>query len=106
MLIVPLVAVPSQTLTIQLSNQPCTINIYQLSTGLFADLFVNDSPIITSVIGQDRNRIVRDLYLGFIGDLAFFDTQGTDDPLWTGLGARWILGYLTAADLTTLGLIG
>lgn len=106
MLVVPLVAVPSQTLTIQLSNQPCTINVYQLSTGVFVDLYVNDAPIITSVIGQDRNRIVRDAYLGFIGDLAFFDTQAADDPYFTGLGARWILGYLTNDDLASFGLIG
>lgn len=106
MLIVPLIAAPSQTLTIQLSNQPCTINVYQLSTGIFIDLYVNDQPVITSVIGQDRNRIVRDLYLGFIGDLSFFDTQGTDDPVWSGLGSRWILGYLAPADLTALALVG
>jgi hypothetical protein len=36
---------------------------------------------------------VRDEYLGFIGDLAFFDTQGMTDPDWTGLGSRYILGY-------------
>lgn len=106
MLIVPLVAKPAQTLTIQLSNQPCTINVKQLSTGLFVDLYVNNQPIITSVIGQDRNRIVRDAYLGFIGDLAFYDLQGSDDPFWTGLGARWILGYLETPDLAALGLAG
>lgn len=99
MLVVPLVSVPSQTLTIQLANQPCTINVYQRSTGVFIDLFVNDAPIITSVICQDRNRIVRDEYLGFLGDLAFFDLQGEDDPYYTGLGTRWVLGYLTTADL-------
>lgn len=99
MLIVPLIPTPSQTLTIQLANQPCTINVYQRSTGVFIDLFVNDAPIITSVICQDRNRIVRDTYLGFLGDLAFFDLQGEDDPYYTGLGDRWVLGYLTTADL-------
>ena len=99
MLVVPLVSVPSQTLTIQLANQPCTINVYQRTTGVFIDLFVNDAPIITSVICQDRNRIVRDAYLGFLGDLAFFDLQGKDDPYYTGLGTRWVLGYLTTADM-------
>ena len=103
MLIVPLIAAPSQTLTIQLSNQPCTINVYQLSTGIFIDLYVNDQPVITSVIGQDRNRIVRDLYLGFIGDLSFFDTQGTDDPIYTGLGTRFVLLYLSPSDLGGAG---
>jgi hypothetical protein len=104
MLLVPLSVKPAQTLTIQLSNQACTITVRQRSTGLFIDLFVNDAPIITSVICQNRNRIVRDAYLGFIGDLAFFDTQGTDDPVWTGLGARWVLGYLTPGDLAADGL--
>jgi hypothetical protein len=29
--------------------------------------------------------------------------QGTTDPVWTGLGSRYQLVYLTAADLTTQG---
>lgn len=99
MLIVPLVPVPAQTLTVQLANQPCTITVCQRTTGIFVDLSVNDAPIITSVIGQNRNRIVRDAYLGFLGDLAFFDLQGEEDPYYTGLGDRWVLGYLTTEDL-------
>ena len=99
MQVIPLQVVPSQTLQVQLSGQNCAINVYQLSTGIFIDLYVSNTLIIGGVIGQDRNLIVRDLYLGFIGDLCFMDTQGTQDPVYTGLGGRYQLCYLDTFDL-------
>ena len=99
MQIVPIQSVPSQTLSVSLSGQTCRINVYQKSTGVFLDLYVNDVLIIGGVICENKNRIVRSLYLGFIGDLAFFDTQGTDDPDYTGLGTRWLFLYLLPADI-------
>ena len=50
--------------------------------------------MIGGVICQHTNLIVRNAYFGFIGDLAFLDQQGADDPVWTGLGTRWVLGYI------------
>jgi hypothetical protein len=99
MLVIPTVATPSQTLTVQLAGQPTQLNIYQKSTGLFCDVYVNDSLIIGGVLCLDANRLVRSQYLGFIGDLAFYDMHGAEDPLAAGLGIRWILVYLEAADL-------
>lgn len=93
-LVVPISAVPSQTLTSQLGGQNCQINIYQKSTGLYLDLFVNNINIVTGMICQDRNAIVRFPYLGFNGDLYFKDLQGTSDPYYTGLGSQYILGYM------------
>lgn len=100
MLIIPLNPVPAQTLTAQLDGQPTRIDVLQKATGIFLNLYVNDVAIITGVICQDANRIVRDAYLGFIGDLAFYDTQGDADPYYTGLGSRWVLAYLEVADLS------
>lgn len=102
-LAIPLIAVPSQTVTITLNSQACRINVYVLGptefSHLFVDLLVNDNLIIGGVIAQNLNRIVRDAYLGFFGDLAFVDTQGNDDPVYTGLGSRWSLLYFFPADL-------
>lgn len=98
MLQIPLQAVPAQILKTQLAGQPCTIKVYQKSTGLFLDLYVNDALLIGGVICQDANRIVRSEYKGFIGDLAFFDTQGSEDPYYVGLGARWVLCYLEVGE--------
>lgn len=101
MLQIPIRPVASQILTVQLAKQPCRIEISQKSTGLFLNLYVNDALIIGGVICQNANRIVRSKYLGFIGDLAFFDTQEgvTDDPYYTGLGSRWVMNYLEASEL-------
>ena len=55
--------------------------------------------MIGGVIAGNLNVIVRSAYLGFVGDLAFIDTQGSDDPVYTGLGARWILTYFAPSEL-------
>ncbi len=99
MLQIPIVATPSQTLNVTLGGQQCLINIYQKSTGLFLDLSVANVSIINAKICQDRVALVRHPYLGFIGDLAFCDTQGVTDPVYTGLGSRYALIYLEASDL-------
>ncbi len=110
MQIVPLQATPSQIVTVSLSNQTCQIKVYQKAQGLFMDLYVNNSLVIGGVVCEDRNRIVRSAYLGFVGDFAFIDSQaaqsadGTvigNDPTFDGLGpnGRYALAYLTPADL-------
>jgi len=99
MQIVPLSAAPNQTLTISLGGQVTQLNVYQKSEGLYIDVLVNNVLIIGGVICENLNRIVRSLYLGFSGDLAFIDNEGSDDPVYTGLGARFSLAYLSASEL-------
>jgi hypothetical protein len=95
---VPLQAAPNQTLQIVLGGQSCVLTLYQSPVALFMDVLVNDAPIVLGVICQNLNRVVRNLYLGFSGDFVFDDTQGTDDPVYGGLGTRFQLIYLTAAE--------
>lgn len=99
MRIIPLQATASQDLTVQLADQVCQITIRQKALGLFLDLAVNNTAIISGVICQNLNKIVRSVYLGFTGDLCFIDLQGTDDPVYTGLGSRFVLSYLETSDL-------
>jgi hypothetical protein len=90
-LLVPVAAVPSQTLTVQLGAQSCRINIYEKATGLFVDLYVSDVAVITGALALNLNRLVRSAYLGFDGDLYFYDTRGSSDPSFAGLGSRFVL---------------
>lgn len=99
MMTIPLSATPSQALSVILGGQNCQINVYQKTTGLYVDLFVNNSPLVQGAIARNAVRIVRHAYVGFIGDLAFLDTQGESDPDSTGLGARYQFVYLQASDL-------
>ena len=100
MLTIPLQAVPNQTVTVTLSDQVTQLNVYQTYEGLFIDVLVENVLIVGGVICENQNRIVRSDYLGLSGDLAFVDTQGSDDPVYTGLGTRFFLTYLTAAELS------
>jgi hypothetical protein len=103
--IVPLKAVENQTLFITLNEQSSQINLYQKNTGLYLDLYVNNAPIIAGVLCQNLRLIVISAYLGFIGDLTFFDNQGASDPFWTGLGARYSLVYLAPGDIPSNSLV-
>lgn len=86
----------AQTLTVSLAGQQCTIDLYQKSTGFYCNLYVNNTLIIGGVICQNLNKIVRDAYLGFVGDLYFYDTAGESDPSYPGLGTRYQFLYLNA----------
>ncbi|SDK40756.1 Putative Ig domain-containing protein [Pseudomonas delhiensis] len=99
MQIIPLAAVASQTLKVVLAQQNCVLNVYQKSTGMYLDVSLEGETILTGVLCRDRVRCVRQAYLGFVGDLAFMDTEGTDDPVFSGLGSRWVLMYLSPEDL-------
>ncbi|MGN6775000.1 phage baseplate plug family protein [Rhizobium sp.] len=101
MLIVPLQAIPNQTVTVTLNGQVCQIDVYQTVGGLFVDLYVSNTLIIGGVIAETNNRIVRSAYLGFSGDLAFVENvNDSGDPYYTGLGTTWSLAYLFPDELT------
>lgn len=94
----------SQSLSVILAGQNCIINLYQKDNpsapGLYLDLYINDALIIAGVICENLNRLIRDDYFGFIGDLFFQDTQGLSDPASPGLGSRFLLQYLESSDLS------
>jgi len=102
MQIVPLNPVPSQSLNITLGGQACQINVYQKAFGVFLDLSVNNVLIIGGVLCLNLVLIVRSLYLGFVGDLAFIDNQDSSDPTFDGLGSRYSLAYLTTDDVALI----
>jgi hypothetical protein len=105
MQIIPLQTVPSQTVSITLNNQICQINVYQKSGTIYVDLYVDLILVIGGVACWNNNVIVRSGYLGFDGDLAFIDTQGSLDPTYPGIGDRFFLAYFTKAEVAALPFV-
>ena len=91
--------VPAQTTQVVLDGQACSISIYVKNQCMFFDMAVNGAQIATAVQTKNLVNLVPTSYLGFSGWLLFFDTQGSSDPVYTGLGSRWLLIYLDSADL-------
>ncbi len=114
-LVVPLQPVSNQVVNIQVGGQDVTLNIYVGAVtaempipNIFMDVYANSALIVAGVTCLQANVIVRDLYLGFVGDFAFYDTQpdpvlGAVDPQPSGLGSRWILVYFAPSELPPTG---
>lgn len=112
---VPLTPVPSQTVTAVLNGQSVTLSIYQLGfppvAELYCDMSSNGTPIVNcrkarAFSGSSTESapfmLLDSAYWGFQGDLLFIDTQGDEDPQFSGLGSRWQLVYYTPDDLAAL----
>lgn len=99
MMVVPLKAVSNQTLAVSLARQPAQIALRQNGSNIYFSLSVNNSPIVRTRIVRDRQRLLLDMaYKGFIGDFIVVDTQGADDPVYDGLGTRFVMYYLAAGE--------
>lgn len=100
--IIQLRPVASQIINVLLNQQQTTLNVYQKLTNVFVDVYSNNALIIAGVVALNANVIVRNTYLGYLGDFAFYDTFGTvTDPQYTGLGTQYILAYFLPAELTS-----
>jgi len=95
---IPLAAIPSQTVKAVLGGQNCQISVWQKSQGLFVDVISNDVAIVSGVVARYADFLICREYLGFLGNMLFIDNQGADDPVYTGLGSRFELVYLTADE--------
>lgn len=100
---IPIQPVPSQILLVSLGGQNVQVAIYLKSTGLYVDINVNGVDMSVGIIALNAVPLdSANSYDGFQGNLFLVDTQGSDDPLYTGLGSRWQLVYLTAAEIAVL----
>ncbi|MDN8598614.1 hypothetical protein Q0A17_04150 [Citrobacter sp. S2-9] len=91
MKIIPIEPVPNQKLNIVLSQQNCSLKIYQKSGLVYVDLAVAGTPVVYAGFARNRVDLVRGRYLHFIGNLKFVDTQGSSDPVYSGFNTRWLL---------------
>lgn len=99
MILIPIQAVPNQTLAVTLARQSAQIALRQNGDSLYFDLISNRVSIVRTRICRDRQRLLLDVkYRGFIGDFAFVDTRGGLDPQYFGLGSRFVLYYLGAGE--------
>lgn len=115
MQLVPLTAVPSQLVQAVLNGQSVSLSIYQLgmapATDLYCDLTSNGTPIVNcrkcrAFSGSPTEAapfLLLDAgYWGFQGDFLFIDSEGDEDPQYSGLGSRWQLIYYSPADLAAI----
>ena len=99
---VPVRPTPNQIFQTVLGGQNCSIRLYTRVTPagerLFCDLAVDQSPVFYGSICRDAVGLKRYAHLHFVGNLLFIDMLADEDPRWAGLGDRWRLIWLDAAE--------
>jgi hypothetical protein len=87
-MVIPLQPIPNQSVSFPLNGIAYTIDINTLRGELYISVWQAGTYVL-------RNRALRSYApVGFGLQLA--DTEGTEDPVYTGLGARWVLLGLEA----------
>jgi len=98
MLQIPVQPVPSQQLQCVMNSQNVELAIYQNNYGLFVDITSNGAVVSSCTLALNGVPLNPFSYSTFQGNLLFVDTQGVDDPTYTGLGSRFQLVYLDPAE--------
>lgn len=108
MMIVPLSSVPNQIVYFGVGAPniiECAVKVYQKTVGMFLDLSVEGTVVLSGILCRNLTPLVINSYFGFPGDLVFVDSLGINaDPLYTGLGSRWYLVYVTSSDVASSNL--
>jgi hypothetical protein len=85
---IPLQPIPNQSVSFTLNDESYTVEVNTLRENIYISVFRAGGYVL-------RNRALRSYApVGFGLQLA--DTLGTDDPVYTGLGTRWLLMGLQA----------
>lgn len=90
---IPLQPAASQSLTCPIAGLYCHIWLRQLFTGLYMDLTAGTTPLLLGILCQNDTDLIRNPASPLPGKLYFTDTQGRDDPVFSGLGSRFLLHY-------------
>lgn len=101
MLTITLQAIPAQITRLVLDNQNFQIYLYTTNNGLLIDVSVNGNEIANGIICCNGIPLICATYLDVKGNLVFIDTQGSDNPVYTGIGTRFQLIYLTSDEYST-----
>lgn len=99
---IPLDPVPSQSFQIVLDNQDCEIDLLFRGNNFFVNLIVDGTIVQQGAIVHDAVSIITRPNNIFSGAIAVIDTQGDDDPLYSGLGTRWQMVYFSTDDLLSM----
>jgi len=91
--IIPLEPVQNQTFSIDIEDKRCDFKFFTQGLYLYMNLAIDDKDVINGVICLNKAKLNQYVDIGLKGSLYFEDTNGNLDPIYYGLGSRWILNY-------------
>ncbi len=92
---IPIRSIPGQMFLVVLNGQNCYFKILSRRGHLFCGLTIDETPVFDGMVCRDRLPLKQSRVQPLIGNVAFFDTEGEEDPRWKGLGTRFRFVYFT-----------
>jgi len=90
---IPLLPVPSQVVSTTIRQQNIILSVYLRNGWLFSNVNINGSDVALGTLVHDRVPIIKKTYLPILGNVSIVDQNGTDDPVYTGLGSRFVATF-------------
>lgn len=91
---IPIADERSQKVTTTLGQQVVDIVLTMRLGKLYVDIKANRVPVVSGRVCLNGEPIVNEAFRPFDGELYFEDLQGNDDPVFGGLGKRYVLRWV------------
>ena len=92
---IPLQDTPSQKLAVTLAGQNVDLVLTMRLGRLYADVKADGVPVVAGRVCLNLEPIINEKFRPFVGELYFEDLQGSDNPIYGGLGRRFVLRWAT-----------
>ena len=93
MQLIPIDKQPNQKFNIRLEDKDVELEFITRGLFMYANIMVQKEPLINGVICLNGVNLNQYPNTKLKGKIYFKDTQGEDDPVYSGLNDRWILIY-------------
>lgn len=90
---IPLDALPNQSFSIEIGESDVELEFITRGSFMYMNLKVNEEEKLNGVICLNNTNLLLYPTIGIKGKMYFKDTQGNLDPIYFGLGTRWLLVY-------------
>lgn len=91
--LIPIDKQPNQKFNIRLEDKDVELEFITRGLFMYANINVQKEPLINGVICLNSVNLNQYSNTKLKGKIYFKDTQGEDDPVYSGLNDRWILIY-------------
>ena len=91
---IPILDEPSQKLTVNLGRQAVDIALTMRLGSLYADVRANGRDVVNGRICLNGEPIIKEAFRPFVRELYFEDLQGSENPVYGGLGRRFLLRWV------------
>ena len=91
--IIPIDKVPNQSFDVDLDGRNFRFEFITKGVFLYMNLSIDEEEKLNGIICLNNVDLIKYDDVGVTGSLYLSDTQGDKDPIYYGLGDRWILFY-------------